>query len=540
MPTQRITVFLLRKGITSFTDAIDKEKSFETIDTDSDSGVDGRFYYQNPKEKTPTWVGFINPILQKNLPKISTATASALLLLKVNARIFALTFGYGRSLLDLTKIEHQFGLRVAINSINPDQIRSLDTKSYEDLVVSTTTQTSKSTELPTFNVDISSDILRAVTGEPRDDSFASRVAGSDSLVLNTSLTPHELNNLCQKLLDLYEEDTYKENFGWIDQLSVIQDPATIEKLDKKLVTSLRNGDVSTTHLAMPENIDWKDISGFQITGTRKHIFDELDLEDYLSRLKDRKDLDLGLLKNRYISVKYSRSGGKDKRWSLYQCLVSEQRVDKNLYVLIENQWFAVADSLVEEVDNFVESLPTPNVDLPSANSGETEPDYNNRITKDSLGNLLKLDAKIKRPGGASSGIEFCDALTKDGELIHIKRKARSSTLSHLFAQGSVSAMTFMSDGYYRDEIRKMVSNSVENEKAGDWLQLIPDSESTVDRERYTVAYAVITNTPKRVTNSQTNKRNDWLPFFSKLNLMQQGKQLRTMGFQLALARIPVV
>jgi len=29
--------------------------------------------------------------------------------------------------------------------------------------------------------------------------------------------------------------------------------------------------------------------------------------------------------------------------------------------------------------------------------------------------LLKLDARIKRPGGASSGIEFCDVLSDQGD-----------------------------------------------------------------------------------------------------------------------------
>jgi uncharacterized protein (TIGR04141 family) len=49
--------------------------------------------------------------------------------------LFAITFGYGRGFLDLSRIEHRFGLRVALNRIDPSQIRSLDTKTFEDMVV---------------------------------------------------------------------------------------------------------------------------------------------------------------------------------------------------------------------------------------------------------------------------------------------------------------------------------------------------------------------------------------------------------------------
>lgn len=49
--------------------------------------------------------------------------------------------------------------------------------------MSTNTQASKSAELPTFGVDVSRDILRAITGEPRDPAFSKRLTGADSSVV---------------------------------------------------------------------------------------------------------------------------------------------------------------------------------------------------------------------------------------------------------------------------------------------------------------------------------------------------------------------
>src|SRR5699024_3890116 len=120
-------------------------------------------------------------------------------------------------------------------------------------------------------------------------------------------------------------DDYKTDFGWIDQLSLVRDDATVEALNNLLVAQLRTGSTGATHLAMPETIDWEDIDGFTIAGTRSHVYEDLDLDDYLSRLgDDRATITLKNLKTRSVSVRFGRSGNFDKRWNLYQCIVTEQ------------------------------------------------------------------------------------------------------------------------------------------------------------------------------------------------------------------------
>lgn len=350
-----------------------------TVEIDPSTGIDGRFFYVKPWPSTPAWVGYVQPLLKDQLSDIHSTSTSGLLLLRTSNRIFALTFGYGQSLLDLSKIVNQFGLRVALNRIDPRQIRSLDTKTFEDLVVSTNTQVSKSAELPTFGVDISRDILRAVTGEPRDQTFSKRIAGADSLVMGVTTPSLELPAICDDLLTAFDADDYKTDFGWIDQLSLVRDDATVEALNNLLVAQLRTGSTGATHLAMPETIGWEDIDGFTIAGTRRHVYEDLHLDDYLSRLgSNRATITLNNLKTRSVSVQFGRSGNFDKRWNLYQCIVTEQWLDSRLYVLIEGRWFTVSTTLVEEVNAFVDGLQDTHVALPAARSGEKEADYNTR------------------------------------------------------------------------------------------------------------------------------------------------------------------
>lgn len=56
-----------------------------------------------------------------------------------------------------------------------------------------------------------------------------------------------------------------------------------------------------------------------------------------------------------------------------------------------------------------------------------------------------MDAKVIYYGGGYSSIEVCDVLSKNGELIHVKRHNGSATLSHLFNQGLVSGELIRED-----------------------------------------------------------------------------------------------
>lgn len=528
---KRVTVFLLVDTVNP-ADALDTTKRPETLSLDPASGWEGAFYYTKSFPSPPAWLGFISPYLTSVPAQVLSASSSGLLILKAHGSFFAFTFGYGKSLLDPTKIVQQFGLRVALNRVDPAQIRSMDTKTFEDMVVTRNTQTSKSSDIPNFGIDVSRDILRAVTGEPRDPTFAKRISGSDALVLTFTKDVTDLPAKCKEVLDAYRDTAYKADFDWIDHMSVVPAGRRLDELNSLLVKQLARGDASNTHMAMPEPTNWEDIDAFRISGTFKTEYDDLDLPEYLAGLSAKKlrATNLETLKSRRVSARYSR-GGSDflPLWTLYQCLVSEQRIGGELFVLIEGRWFQISDTLVKRVDAFVSALPTSRAALGNAKPGEIEPDFNRRLAAEKPDDFLSLDAKIKRPGGASSGIEFCDLLTADRELIHVKRKSRSSTLSHLFAQGAVSTTTFIDDPTFRDEVRDLISAEAPAADVPRWLALVPDGATPVAKSTYTVSYVVLAKS--------TATGIDWLPFFSRLNLMQQGRQIKNLGFEVAITRI---
>lgn len=532
MPTERLTIFMLR-DIDDFSDALAENgaESLEVSDLTQASGLTGRFYAKKSFSRRPAWAAYLDPVVQGGIQGLQTSSASGVLLLKVDDQVFALTFGYGRSLLDQRRIERRFGLKVSLNLIDERQLRSLDTKKFDEMVVSTNTQTSRTTELPTFGVDILRDILRAVTGTAPESSGYKSLSGADALVLGVDKPVTDLPALLRDLHSHYSGTKYQAAFGWVDHLSEVKDPAVIEALDGQLVTQLKASDTGATHMAMPENIDWADIEHFFIAPTRKRIYPELDLDEYLAQAAtDPAKLTVALLKGRRVSVKFLRNSEADKRWSVYHCLVSEQRLNGEMYALIEGRWFAIAHSLVEQVDKAVRAIPSATVRLPPGLPGESEGDYNLRAAAASA-SLALMDKRLVAPDGSTTQIEFCDLLSTDGSLIHVKRKSRSSTLSHLFAQGHVSAESLV-DGTLRDRVRAAIETAAVSGDASGWLDLIPPKELPLDRDKVTVTYAVIANS--RATGVE------WLPFFSRLTLMQTVRDLNRLGFtKVALVRVPV-
>jgi uncharacterized protein (TIGR04141 family) len=93
------------------------------------------------------------------------------------------------------------------------------------------------------------------------------------------------------------------------------------------------------------------------------------------------------------------------------------------------------------IEGFTIELP------PYADSDERR--YNLRVSEEN-GYFCCMDrqtVEVKKRG--LTKIEFCDLYGRDGEMIHIKRYAGSSELSHLFQQGVVSAELFSHEPEFR-------------------------------------------------------------------------------------------
>jgi uncharacterized protein (TIGR04141 family) len=140
------------------------------------------------------------------------------------------------------------------------------------------------------------------------------------------------------------------------------------------------------------------------------------------------------------------------------------------FVLLDGEWYELGANYLAQLRQDVERLLTRSsgvVTLPGwkrrANGKyEEEKDYNDRVA-DGDPRYVRLDRRlVQTQPGRSSGIEICDLLGPDDELIHVKKASSSAPLSHLFAQGLVSAQAL----FQQAEVRKSFADLVRRHGRG--------------------------------------------------------------------------
>lgn len=122
------------------------------------------------------------------------------------------------------------------------------------------------------------------------------------------------------------------------------------------------------------------------------------------------------------------------------------------------RWYEVGPGYVNHLRRRVTqvlSQPVP-VGLPAWRSGEEERAYNQRVG--GKAGFVCLNRQLVRTEAHPRGIELCDLLGPDDELIHVKRARSSAPLSHLFAQGMVSAEQLLFDEVARARLRELVQD----------------------------------------------------------------------------------
>lgn len=513
---QKITVSLLKADVDRAGALRDRDDLVGHRIPDIDREQDVLFVASNPPHP-PRWKTYLAPHVAGAIDDIYTASASAVLLFDASDRLFAVTFGGGRHLLELDAFVQDFGLRVVLNTVAPDQLKSVDAKTIDETTVHTRRDVSRDSSFAAFGLDISRDLLRAVTGTPQDETLAHRLTGADALGIQTRLQVPELPELAERLLAAYEAEHYKEHFDFIDYLRPEKRSDRVRALDAKLVETLISRDIDDLHLAAPQTLDWIDVSGFRFSSSDG---DDLDNDPRISSYLDTHDtetIDLGLLKHDRLLAIRADDQVLDS-WPVYRCLVYQVELDGYLYVLSTGDWFRVDLDYRDKVEADVRALPLI-TGLPDADPGTDEDAYNVKAAQ-ALGALC-LDKRLVYDDGPDK-MEICDILTRDAGLIHVKHRGSSSTLSHLFAQGVNSAERLLLDQDFRDQAR-----TVTEREDPSFRDVLPATRPLASDHE--ISFVVITRSTR--TTPLT------LPFFSIVSLRAAAARLQGYGFPVSVAAV---
>ncbi|MBK9579434.1 MAG: TIGR04141 family sporadically distributed protein [Fibrobacterota bacterium] len=483
--------------------------------------LDCRFIVSNSFGRIPDWLKEMCRISGEKISK-HVESAGGVLEIKINDTIYCVTFGAkGRFLIASTAIEERFGLLTALNMIGENPIRQIDKTTFDSNQKHSKEQLSKEGSAREFGINVSQDILKGVTGKPTREKEFQRVSGSDGLNIRTKFDYSELDKLIEIIDAESKTGKYKDRYAWIDKFAAIKDDAIIANLDNTLDDWLKGigSGVSLGWFSIPQAIEWDRVDGFYFSGSdsRKDLFYDIDLQ-FIKEAWNVNELGVSQLKKRMAqAVSFDGHVIQEYSWILYRCIYFETKINDEQYLLSDGKWFRIDAEYSSELNSYYAFAKWLNLGLKKYNHG-SETLYNSSLK--GTDNLVVFDKKLAYVKGEDP-IEFCDAYDlKEKRLIHLKRYGQSAVLSHLFAQGYVSAELFQRN----PDFRKVV---LENESAKGY-DLGFSSNVRPNPTEYSVVYAIISNSKDERPN---------IPYFSKISFRNYFQRLDGMGYQVYLSKV---
>jgi|CZKU01.1.fsa_nt_gi uncharacterized protein (TIGR04141 family) len=522
-----LTVFLLKPDIKTFKDALHAKS--KSVDIHPIAGLGG-LALKTATAKTPKWATRLATVVP-NAATLLQQSPGALLFVEAAGNKFAVTFGYGRSLLAPEAIVHDFGIRTVLNTVDPKLIRSLDSRTLEVSPQLSRKQFVEDRPLAAFALDRIHDLLKGVTGRVKSGGTkfeSDLVTGTDSLHCRVRIDDlKEIGSCCSGFQLLYKKKDYQANFDFIDHVRFIRDPVLVKKLDALLLakakskTALKDFGFAPPRLLAGEELSrlqrsWEKTLGpgeVRPDAVRERL-GELALkasspEDFVERLKrDRIEL-------------CDEAGAVVEPWSLYRCVLLEV-MSMKAHILTTGDWYEVSKTFVDEItkrfDKIVsDSLKGCPIKLPKQKKAHKREDEYNADTAKVL-KIQNYDKKSLTTGTGADQVEPCDLLdTKNGIFVHVKIGRTSTKMSHLFNQGLVATLTFLDDERARENVR----NEWPAAKKAKVLQ------EPIQASKLTTVFAII--------DKLANKKPWRLPFFSMLvassvtdRIAQRGVRVHTV------------
>ncbi len=434
----------------------------------------------------------------------------AIVFLPTGNRCVALTFGHTYHNLKSEAYEYDFGLRATLNAIDPNKIRATDVLQPED-AKRQRIQSPVASDLTFFDINSDDTVVKRLAGSVRSEfqSFFRHVAGANNIRISSQVDASEMENLCSKLLELYELEDFKAVFSDIQNISPVRDPSTIQSLDERLLSAFREESVDIV-LTIPEILDHE--NDFHIVYSGAHgprkTYDTVFIGHYREFLRSRdiEDADLNQLKHHRLNIR-DDNGSTKQSYPIYQCLLFDCTVDANHYHLCDGSWYRIEQDYIKQLKADLDPYFADHPVLQECDDWR-ENDYNQTIANTHI-NYACLDKTSISPQGQTA-VEPCDLYTADGSvayLIHVKISTRSHSLSHLFNQGTNSV-----------ELLRLSTEARANLKT-----LVPaEQRSPIDNAAFAVTYGIITAKNKTM-------KSDSLPIFSRISLRRATQSLKLMA-----------
>ena len=511
-----------------------KESQFHELDVEKHNNFkEGRIYIASTEENTVEWLDTLNSYTKDSLERdlYKNKSNKAVLMLKYEKSeeneeneenkeyIFSLVYGYGRTMLDDRYIVKNFGLRTAINLIEESSIKSLNSLNISRDYIDIQRQALSYVSHSDLQVNTNADILKSISGKAPSSSNFSSMSGADNLRFSAK-SDVNLSELLEDVLNAYKSDSYKKKgLEWIDHIQAVRDSKIIATLDKEIINHIKDDSLDNPVIAPNKIISYLDIEGYFISGMnishkiKEHFYDDIPSDQFWEFLSEKIDDQIEdkiiIDKLKSCSLYCWTNDSAQKVSSIYDSLFIEIEHNNEKFFINNGDWFKIESTYYRYVTNKIDSIKIfSDPVIPSCDKNWNEGEFNEKFAESDPNRFKLFDKRnfqLKYYG--HSKIEPADIITSDKQFIHIKKGGSSANLSHLFAQGVVSAQLYKNEILFIDKINELFEEGYFN------------SDDKIE-----VIYGII---DKRYAK----KASEILPFFSMINLSQHYDFLSSMGIK---------
>ena len=334
------------------------------------NGASASLYVKPAYPVQPKWAKTLGGAVSPPITEKSQRP-SALLIVRSAGRVFGLTFGTGKALLQAESWEQEFGLKFVLNTVDEDSIREIELSGFDALLQNKQAQSVRDANIDEFEFDVDQDVLRSIRGTPKSSTFGRHVSGRDCVHISCQSNVTELPSLLEKILEESLKTTYAEKFSWVGRMKEVRSSTQRTSLDELLIEKIRNENLSKTWIAPPEYTRWMDGSSFKYPLDRgRH--EDIHLRKFLSILKAKNkfaDFTVDALKRWCIEV-MDEDNNPQAEWSIYRCLYAEVEANGSTFLLNNALWYEIDNDFLKEVSDEVEKIPAFDADLPAYNDAD--------------------------------------------------------------------------------------------------------------------------------------------------------------------------
>ena len=499
------------EGIASHDLDVEKHNNFK----------EGIIYIASTEENTVEWLDTLRSYTKGELDSdlYKNKSNKAVMMLKYVKDeveyVFSLVFGYGRTMLNEQSIVRNFGLRTAVNLIEESNIKSLNSLNISTNYLDIQRQALSYGSHSDLHIDTNADILKSISGRASYDSHYSTLNGADNLRFSAK-SDVTLSDLLNEILDAYSSENYKEKgLEWIDHVQYVKEKEIISELDGVLLDHITDKLLENPIIAPNKIVSYLDIEGYFISGMnishkiKENFYDDIPSEQFWEFLSKNIEDKIIIDKLKSCSLYCWTNDSAQKISSIYDALFIEIDHNNEKFFINNGDWFKIESTYYTDIVNKIDHIEKFNDPaIPSCAENWNEGEFNEKFVASDPDRFKLFDKKnFHLPDYGHSRIEPADIITIEKQFIHVKKGGSSANLSHLFAQGVVSAQLYKNETLFIDKINEVFEEEYFN------------SDDKIE-----VIYGII---DKRYDK----KASEILPFFSMINLSQHYDVLSSMGIK---------